>query len=176
LKRASFPVADSAAPETHTPEEPPAEATEAAATDAAGTATGSDGVGTEDMNIRWTSLPSASSRTNKAAKEKTPVKPKAAKSKNAKSKTASASEPATTKKLSALDAADKVLQETGRPMNCQELIADMAAKGYWTSPAGKTPSATLYAAMTREIKIKGEQARFQKSARGRFAYRAPAVP
>jgi hypothetical protein len=60
-------------------------------------------------------------------------------------------------------------------MNCQELIADMAAKGYWTSPAGKTPSATLYAAMTREMKVKGSQARFQKSARGQFAYQAPSA-
>src|SRR6202142_4091484 len=56
-------------------------------------------------------------------------------------------------KLSALDAAAKVLQETGQPMNCQEMIAAMAAKGYWSSPAGQTPAATLYAALEREIKI-----------------------
>jgi hypothetical protein len=74
------------------------------------------------------------------------------------------------KKLSALDAAAKVLQEAGQPMNCQDLITAMDAKGYWTSPAGKTPAATLYAAMTREAKIKGNQARFQKIARGQFAY------
>jgi hypothetical protein len=37
-------------------------------------------------------------------------------------------------KLSALDAAVKVLGETGRPMNCPELIAAMAARGYWASP------------------------------------------
>lgn len=48
------------------------------------------------------------------------------------------------KKLSALDAAAKVLGEAGQPMNCQEMIQAMAAKGYWTSPGGKTPSATLY--------------------------------
>ncbi len=47
--------------------------------------------------------------------------------------------------MSALDAAAKVLQEAGRPLNCQEMIADMAAKEYWTSPQGKTPAATLYA-------------------------------
>ena len=58
-------------------------------------------------------------------------------------------------------------------MNCPELIAAMAAKAYWTSPAGKTPAATLYAAMTREIKIKGAQARFQKTARGQFVYQTP---
>jgi hypothetical protein len=28
-------------------------------------------------------------------------------------------------------------------MTCKELIGAMAAKGYWTSPGGKTPEATL---------------------------------
>jgi hypothetical protein len=50
------------------------------------------------------------------------------------------------KRLSALDAAARVLAETGQPMCCTELIAAMTAKGYWTSPAGKTPASTLYAA------------------------------
>ena len=53
-------------------------------------------------------------------------------------------------------------------MNCPELIAAMAAKGYWSSPAGKTPAATLYAAITREIKTKADKARFQKAEPGRF--------
>ena len=30
------------------------------------------------------------------------------------------------------------------PMNAKEMIEAMAAKGYWTSPGGKTPHATLY--------------------------------
>ncbi len=71
-------------------------------------------------------------------------------------------------KLSALDAATKVLAETGQAMTCRDLIAAMAARGYWTSPAGKTPQATLYAALAREIRIKKDQARFCKSARGKF--------
>jgi len=58
-------------------------------------------------------------------------------------------------KLSALDAAAKVLGEAGQPMNCQEMIQAMAAKGYWTSPGGKTPSATLYSGILRELKTKG---------------------
>jgi hypothetical protein len=49
------------------------------------------------------------------------------------------------------------------------LIATMAAQGYWSSPAGKTPEATLYAALAREIKVKKDQARFRKSGRGTFA-------
>ena len=45
----------------------------------------------------------------------------------------------------------------------------MSAKGYWTSPGGQTPHATLYAAILREINVKGSEARFQKTDRGRFA-------
>ena len=73
------------------------------------------------------------------------------------------------KKVSCLDAAAKLLTETGQPMTCQELIAAMAAKGYWTSPAGKTPQATLYAAIVREIRTKKDHARFRKTVPGRFA-------
>src|SRR5262245_21360090 len=76
-------------------------------------------------------------------------------------------------KLSALDAAAKVLEESGQAMNCQALIQDRAAKGYWTSPKGKTPAATLYSALIRELKLKGKQARFEKTARGHFTYHAP---
>ena len=73
------------------------------------------------------------------------------------------------KKVSALDAAAKVLAETGEPMNCQEMIDAMAKKGYWTSPGGKTPHATLYSAILREINTKGKDARFKKVERGKFA-------
>jgi len=73
------------------------------------------------------------------------------------------------KKMSCLDAAAKLLTETGQPMTCQELIAAIAAKGYWTSPAGKTPQATLYAAILREIRTKKDHARFRKTLPGRFA-------
>ena len=75
------------------------------------------------------------------------------------------------KRRTALDAAARVLAESGQAMSCGALIAAMATKGYWTSPAGKTPSATLYAAMAREIKVKGAEARFRKSERGKFAGR-----
>jgi hypothetical protein len=77
--------------------------------------------------------------------------------------------PAKEKKISALDAAAKVLAETGQPMNCQELIKVMADKGYWTSPGGLTPHATLYSAILRELKAKGAEARFKKADRGKFA-------
>jgi HB1/ASXL restriction endonuclease-like protein with HTH domain len=70
--------------------------------------------------------------------------------------------------MSALDAAALVLAEAGQPMSCPELIAAMAAKGYWSSPKGKTPAATLYAALTREATTKGAAARFRKVGRGQF--------
>ena len=75
------------------------------------------------------------------------------------------------KKLSAIDAAAKVLAETGATMTCKELIGAMAGKGYWTSPGGKTPDATLCSAMLREIAVKGDHARFIKTGPGRFARR-----
>jgi len=74
-------------------------------------------------------------------------------------------------KASALDAAARVLRESGQPMTCPELIEQMAAKGYWTSPKGKTPASTLYAAIAREVKLKGAASRFIKTGPGRFAWR-----
>ena len=72
-------------------------------------------------------------------------------------------------KMSALDAAAKVLSELKQPLRSGELIERMAAQGYWTSPGGKTPAATLSAALMREINIKGQDARFKKTGRGLFA-------
>jgi hypothetical protein len=76
---------------------------------------------------------------------------------------------ATPPRLSALDAAARVLEETGQAMTCRELIGAMAAKGYWISPAGKTPHSTPYAAIARELQVKGKAARFTKAGRGTFA-------
>ena len=36
-------------------------------------------------------------------------------------------------------------------------------RGLWTPGAGKTPEQTLYSAIMREIKDKGDAARFRKS-------------
>jgi hypothetical protein len=86
--------------------------------------------------------------------------------KSAKAKTDGEAKP---KKAGCLDAAAKVLGENGQAMTCQEMIDAMAAKSYWSSPNGKTPSATLYAAILREIQTKGKDARFTKTERGKFA-------
>ena len=73
------------------------------------------------------------------------------------------------KKLSAIDAAAQVLAGSKEPMNAKEMIEAMAAKSLWTSPGGKTPHATLYSAIIREISLKGKEARFVKTERGKFA-------
>jgi hypothetical protein len=71
------------------------------------------------------------------------------------------------KRLSALAAAHKILCEATEPLNVQQMIEAMTTKGYWTSPGGKTPHATLYSAILREL-AKGEASRFVKTDRGRF--------
>ena len=58
--------------------------------------------------------------------------------------------------LSQLDAAAKVLGEATEPLTTKEMVEAMTTKGYWTSPGGKTPHATLYSAILRELQSKGE--------------------
>jgi len=74
------------------------------------------------------------------------------------------------KRLSCVAAALKVLGESSDPMNAQELITAMEAKAYWTSPGGKTPHATLYSAILRDL-ARGDESRFVKTERGRFTVR-----
>jgi len=74
-------------------------------------------------------------------------------------------------KLSALDAAAQVLAGSKEPLNTKAMIEQMAAQGLWTSPGGKTPHATLYSAILREINEKGADARFVKTDRGQFTIR-----
>src|SRR5262245_61867513 len=124
-------------------------------------------------------------RSIMAAKKKTSPQntpPKTARTarseKNASARPAAASDPApaappvpagSPARLTALEAAARVLRERGQALSCPELIAAMAAQGYWTSPAGKTPQATLHAALTREIQTKQDQSRLRKTGRGKFA-------
>jgi len=91
--------------------------------------------------------------------KKTPSKPASPKTRK----------PPRSGKLSALAAAAKVLAEAGESLTTQQMVAAMTAKRYWTSPAGKTPHATLYSAILREINLKGSKSRFKKTERGKFA-------
>lgn len=116
----------------------------------------------------------SSTRKPKTTKAKTAAKPKVTKNRPAvKTEQASADAPVTadakpTKALSGLDAAALVLRDASEPMNAQDLVARIIERGLWKT-GGKTPAATIYAAMIREIKAKGSSSRFLKSDRGRFA-------
>jgi hypothetical protein len=70
------------------------------------------------------------------------------------------------KPLSMLGAAVKVF--SGKELSCKEAIELMAKRKLWTSPGGKTPHATLAAAIIREIAVKGKESRFRKVRPGRF--------
>jgi hypothetical protein len=88
-------------------------------------------------------------KANEADKAKQPTKPKAA------------------KHPSGLDAAARVLAEAKEPMGVREIVKVAFAKGYWES-SGRTPHATVYSAIFREIAVRGKDARFKKTGRGRF--------
>jgi hypothetical protein len=92
--------------------------------------------------------------------------PKADKAKKPRAKKAKADKP---KRISGLDAAAKVLEEAGQPMTAKEMVEAAEAKGYWKSPSGKTPHATIVSAIIREIAKKGDGSRFVKTDRGKFA-------
>jgi hypothetical protein len=72
------------------------------------------------------------------------------------------------KKLSQIEAAAKVLANAKEPMNCKAMVEAMQDKGLWNSPGGKTPEATLYASIIREIANRGKESRFKKADRGAF--------
>ena len=101
------------------------------------------------------------------SKTKAPAK-KASPKISKKAKPAKKSEPSKNGKLSAIDAAAKVLGEAKEPMNTRAMIEAMAKKVYWTSPGGKTPWATLYSAILNEVTTKGKESRFKKTDRGHF--------
>jgi len=52
------------------------------------------------------------------------------------------------------------------------LVEAMATQGLWSSPAARTPQATLYSAILREIATTGAESRFVKKDWGMFAAKA----
>ena len=124
----------------------------------------------ETVPAKAATTPRAAKGGKKAAA--TPAKPKGGtrgKKAAAGGKADAKPEPSAPKRLSALDAAAQVLAEAGTEMSAREMIKAMADQGLWTSPGGKTPDATLYSAIGREISAKGADSRFTKTGRGRFA-------
>ncbi len=72
------------------------------------------------------------------------------------------------RKISMMAAALQVLQRRKLAMTCPEIIDVMATEGLWVSPCGKTPSSTLYAAISRRMRDLGNGSPFKKVERGRF--------
>jgi hypothetical protein len=64
--------------------------------------------------------------------------------------------------MSGLDAAYKILLESGKPMNAKSITKIALEQGIWT-PQGSTPDMTLSAALQNDVKKKGEQSRFAKA-------------
>ncbi|MDD3036113.1 MAG: winged helix-turn-helix domain-containing protein [Candidatus Saccharimonadaceae bacterium] len=71
------------------------------------------------------------------------------------------------KQMSLLEAAQRVLLEFGDELTAGDIVQAAIQKGYWQTE-GKTPGNTLNAAITREIKAKGEESRFAKGSKGHF--------
>ena len=59
-----------------------------------------------------------------------------------------------------------MLAKAKEPLDAKTIAERAIAAGWKTS--GKTPHATLYAAMIREIRDKGKDSRFEKVDRGLF--------
>jgi hypothetical protein len=136
-----------------------------------------------------TSKSKAPSSTSKPSSTKLPASPStASKSLATKSPAASSStgkpspsKPRASTRPSALDAAAQVLAglskaESREGITAPDLIERMTSAKLWTSPGGKTPAATLYSAMIREIARKGDASRFTRVSPGRFAASAGASP
>lgn len=117
---------------------------------------------------------SSSAKTEKAPRSKTTAatgKRKAKSTATPKSRTRKTTTGDGAKKRTGiLDAAAQILAKAKEPMGCKDIVEQAIAKKLW-STSGKTPQATLYAAIIREIANKGKDARFVKVDRGRFELR-----
>lgn len=143
-----------------------------------------------DANLKDETMASRTAKKTAAPAKKTPAKRPAAKQATVPAKTprkATAKPKATNeakapknatkakpeaktetgKKLSQMAAAIQILTQAKQPMTAKAMVEAMVAKGLWSSPGGKTPEATLYASIIRDIR-RGADARFQKVARGQF--------
>ena len=110
---------------------------------------------------------SPKSAPKKPAKTKAD-KPKATKPKPAAKPGKVKPAPTNGNKMSLMDAAAKVLSTAKEPMNTKGMVEAITKKGLWSSPAGKTPAATLYSSILRELTVKGTKSRFKKKDKGLF--------
>jgi HB1, ASXL, restriction endonuclease HTH domain len=116
----------------------------------------------------------ASPRPPKATSGGTAKKAKRSQVRPTKGTKKGARRPNPNRPMSGLDAAAKVLADAGEPMRVKDIVEAAAKKGLWKSANGKTPEATVYAAIIREIRDKGVDSRFKKTARGTFEATAEA--
>ena len=73
------------------------------------------------------------------------------------------------KPMSLLSAAAHILaQGKQEPMRCKDIVEQAIEQKLWQPGKGLTPASTLYAAIGREIKTKGDGSRFVKAERGMF--------
>jgi hypothetical protein len=105
----------------------------------------------DDGALQTVSIPAGEPEAKPAPRGRKPKQPK----------------PEKVKKVSGLDAAALVLAESATPMKAVDMLAEIQKRGLWASK-GRTPEATLYAAIIREIAAKGKDSRFKKHDRGLF--------
>ena len=87
---------------------------------------------------------------------------------------AKVAKPAKPKQISGLTAAFMVLVDADAELDVKTIVETAAGKGWWKSDAA-TPAATVYAAIIREIAVKGEKSRFARGAK-RGTFRAVCTP
>jgi hypothetical protein len=81
---------------------------------------------------------------------------------------ATGGQPKPARKPSLLDFAVRVLRDSNEPLGTKEMVAKIIGAGWWNTK-GRTPEATLYSAIIREIGCRDGKTRFVKIGRGRFA-------
>jgi len=72
--------------------------------------------------------------------------------------------------MTLLAAAELVLNESEFPLTIPRIMEEIATRGLWSSPSGKTPQATLHAGINREIAKKREASRFVKVDSGFYGW------
>lgn len=121
-----------------------------------------------DAAIGGKTMKASGKAGGKAARARAMAKAvKAAKAVHTKVKPAKPAKPKAPRRLSGLDLAAQVLSDAGKPMTAADITAGVIKRGWATK--GQTPSATLYAAMLREVDNKPGESRFEKTGRGMFA-------
>ncbi len=73
------------------------------------------------------------------------------------------------KRVTLVGAAIEILRDAKEPMACKDIVELALERKIWEpAKGGKTPANTLYATFLREIKSKGNNARFKKALPGKF--------